>query len=131
MKNKKVKNIVLLILGVISIIGAFFCYSQDMVAIGGGLSGFGTVSLVFNLIALLSKPEAQKANEIEEKDERNVAIRGKAAYASNMVMLGCFAIAGIFYLHIGQIVTGIVFATLLFILLLSNLIATAVYRRKM
>lgn len=131
MKNKKTKYIILIILGITAIIASLFFYMNGWVAIGGGLIGFGTASLLLSLIKLLSKPELQKANEIEEKDERNMAIRGKAAYTSNMIMLVCLCAACIFYMHIDQFITAMVFFGLLIILEASLLIATAVYGRKM
>ncbi len=131
MKNKKTKYIVLIILGIITIIASIFLNMNGWIAVGGGLIGFGTASLGLSLIKLLSKPETQKANEIAETDERNQAIRGKAAYASNMIILVCLAVACIVYMQIDQWITAIVFFGLLVIQTISLLIATKVYGSKM
>ena len=49
--------------------------------VGCGLFGGGTGELLA-VQAMKKHPELQKQNEIAERDERNVAIREKAAYSS-------------------------------------------------
>ena len=118
-------------MGIAALIASFFFYQHEMFAFGGGFIGFGTMALVLGIVQLLSKPETHKATEIEETDERNQAIRGKAAYATNMIMLVCLAVACILYMQIDQPNTAFVFFGLLIVEMIAQFTAKKVYERKM
>lgn len=130
MKNKKIKNIILMILGATALISAIFIYPCAYV-VACAMIGFGTAAFSLSLIQLCSKSETRKANEIAENDERNLAIRGRASYAANITMLVALGILCVYYLQLDQFVIGMVFFGLILLLGLSHILAKAIYSGKM
>ncbi|MGN0474772.1 MAG: hypothetical protein ACI4IJ_06755 [Acutalibacteraceae bacterium] len=128
MKNNKIN---LIILGIVALVASFFIFQHEMFAFGGGFIGFGTMALVLGIVQLLSKPETRKATEIEETDERNQAIRGKAAQICSLVssylLTALLFILIIFDFYIPAIMLGVV----MFINNFVNIFAVNYYNKKM
>jgi len=76
------------------------------------ISGFGIAIMLVGLIFILINrysPEGVKQHEIEEKDERNIRIKEKAAYSSWYASLAIFGIIALTFIfldfHIGAWIT--------------------------
>ena len=54
-------------------------------------ASLGTYAFIKLITLLTLSSEAQKQRDIDLKDERNVAIRGSAAWTTNMVYASCFS----------------------------------------
>ena len=67
------------------------------------IAGFGIAIMLVGLIFILIhrfSPEGAKQYEIEEKDERNIRIKEKAAYSSWYASLAIFGIIAIIFIFI-------------------------------
>lgn len=124
MKNG-MKYKILMIAGVIAFIASFVATKYELIAIAGGLRGFGLVAAVLGYAKLHSLQD-----QIEDADERNIAIRGKAAYISNLVTLAALGVCVCVYMQREESVS-LVFLAVFCLQGLVTSIATAVYRRKM
>lgn len=131
MKNKKTKYIVLIILGAIICAASFVVESYAGLAIAFILRGLGTLTLVIGLIQLKLKSEKHKVKEIEENDERNLAIRGQAAHITNVVTAVCLVFVCICCLMIEQFIIAAVLGGFLVMLIATHLISKAIYSSKM
>ncbi len=66
-----------------------------MIGIGAGIFG-QNLGTVFNILAMKKNPQIQKQKEIEERDERNIAILNKAkakAYDLMVMVFGALIMA--------------------------------------
>lgn len=85
MKNKKLLLIITLVFGIgLALAGGFFIKGEELKAVSGVCIGVGACLFGLGLGNLFmlrfeeKNPEMAKIKEIEEKDERNIAIRNRA-----------------------------------------------------
>ena len=87
---KKTKNYIMTVLGIVLVLlGLYFIKSVDnpkefllalpyvCIGVGGGAFGYGMGNLVSDK-AIQNYPDIKRQKEIEEKDERNIAISSRA-----------------------------------------------------
>ena len=98
---KKAKYIAMIIIGALAAIGALVCYRFDLAAVGGGLMGFGMVTLVMGISRLTTAKTAKEA-EIEASDERNKAILHGAYYYSGQIVMIALAVCVVVFGELGD-----------------------------
>ena len=127
---KKAKYIAMIIAGVLAAAGAVVCYRFNLAAVGGGLMGFGMVTLVMG-ISRLTSPKTAKEAEIEASDERNKAILHAAYYYSGQIVMTALAGCVVVFGQLGDYRATAVAGGLLALQFISMLIAMAILRKKM
>ncbi|AMP21247.1 hypothetical protein AZF37_08915 [endosymbiont 'TC1' of Trimyema compressum] len=106
MKNKKLPiHSILLIIGIgLTFVGVYLkntgALPLVMPAILISGASLGTYAFIKLITLLTLSSEAQKQREIDFKDERNIAVRGSAAWTTNMVMLVVLALIGIILIYL-------------------------------
>lgn len=140
LKSKNLWMVLLILLGAAIAVAAYLADAKGTLEIpsymlgvycgmGTGIAAAGVILLVKNL-RLLGNEEKLKASRLENYDERNKEIKGKAVMAAVKVMLtSCLVtalIAGIYYPYLIKVLLFI-----LYVFLFSYLIAYSYYKRKM
>ena len=125
MKNR-IKYKILIALGITAYVFGFITSKYGLIAITGGLRGFGTVAVILSILKMNSQKDM-----IDDMDERNIAIRGKAAYVSSLITMAALTVCICYCIEIQAGITTLVFCAVFLIQSVSMGVATAIYKRKM
>lgn len=141
MKSKKLIHYVMLAIGIISLAyGVIGIQSatedaHDYSMLLGMFSGFGAgilaVAIFFLIRGRVVAPEKLKQKEIEENDERNIAIKRAAFTVSWLVALLCFAVLTFVFVAMGMRIASYLCLGAMYLQFFSFLIAHKVYEKKM
>ncbi len=141
MKSKKTVQLMMVIIGVISL-----CYgvigiqsapedAHDYATLLGMFAGFGSgliaVAIFLFIRSKVVSPEKLKQKEIEENDERNIAVKRAAMAVSWMVSVGLFTVLAFALMAMGLRVPSYLCIGALYVQFFSFLIAHRVYDKKM
>lgn len=135
MKKSKALYIILLIIGVALIVSGilvnYFLDSSKYLGFGSGLGSAFIAIGIMNLILLkVQKPEVLKQQQINEKDERNIKIREKSAYATFYITMFGLTVVELIFVLLDYVIPGFIVMGLLFIHIISLLLYTAHYSKK-
>lgn len=122
----EIKYKILIPLGIIAYVASFVTSKYELDTFTGGLRGFGIIVVILSILKMNSERD-----RIDDTDERNVAIRGKAAYISSLITMAALVVCICYYLEIEEEITTLVFCVVFLIQNISMGVATAIYKRKM
>lgn len=129
------KYTVLMILGFVILIGGtIVARILGFEAIIGGLSGLGGAWIGISSMKLYQirrKPELYEEHIIGQQDERSIAIRGYAGYASFMTTLLAISIMTLLFLHLDYTYPLAIAAGLLLIHIVSFFLYAGYYGKKL
>lgn len=107
--------------------------SSDM--LNGMFSGFGAVLIVMGLIALirdrLISDEKRVLEENRMNDERNHQILGKACVVSTVASVLCLGVMAFLFVALGYPVPSYISVGGMYVILITLLISTRLYAKKM
>jgi hypothetical protein len=141
-KPKKFVPVLLLAAGVISLAFGILSYltaPQDAAPnfdrLMGMFSGFGgglvAVALFFLIRGRMLTPEKRMQEEVEQNDERNIAVQRAASSIAAVAALAIFAILAFVFTSMGYLLPAYLCIGAMYLELAVYLIALAVYRKKM
>ena len=140
-KSKRVAPIILLIVGIISLTYGIVAYqttpadAHDYNQFLGMLTGFGSgivcVALFYLIRARVISPEKRKQKEVEQNDERNIAIQRAALTISAVAAIFIFASLAFAFTAMGFRLPSYLCIGAMYLQILIYLIALRVYRKKM
>jgi uncharacterized membrane protein len=132
---------VLLIGGLISFIFGVAVYrtlpadAHDVTMLMGMFTGLGSAFLAVGAVGLVMNlkmtPEQKRQMEIDQKDERNVIICGKAYKVSGIVTSICFAVTSFVMVAMGNRFTAYLCIGGMYVQIISMAVAQLYYQKKM
>jgi|GEM_PF-1896211 len=133
-KNTQIVQTVKLIIGftilIAGIITAKLTNYYNLIVLVSGLGGGLIGSSAMKLFQIKKSPEKYEKRLIELSDERNITIRGYAGYATFITTLLAIGLTTLAFLFLDYTVSMIVGAGLLLIHVISFLIFSAYYGKK-
>ncbi len=108
-------------------------HAYDMLM--GMFTGFGAtlavIGIVGFLVLLFMPSDKLKQKEIEEKDERNIAITNAAGTVGYFAAAGCCLVMAFLFIGLGYILPSFVAIGSMYVSVIAVLIAKACYKKKM
>jgi hypothetical protein len=102
--------------------------------VSGFLGGVGVAWVLLGIIALLVKrfnPRLANAYNIDQRDERSIAVREKSGLVTSIMTFVTLDILAVVFLGMGNITAAILVCVALIILVVTFLIAKMYYRKKL
>ena len=137
MKNKNYPlYLILLVIGILLMAGGLY-YGKSSgenqlssVATGIGIALFG-IAIGKLATLLVMTPEGQKKQDIDLKDERNVAIREKAAWKTNNIMITVLSVIGFALVFSDNLFAAILVVCAIMIQSVSIVVYSNYYSKKL
>ena len=137
MKNKNYPlYLILLVIGILLMAGGLY-YGKSSgenqlssVATGIGIVLFG-IAIGKLATLLVMTPEGQKKQDIDLKDERNVAIREKAAWKTNNIMITVLSVIGFALVFSDNLFAAILVVCAIMIQSVSIVVYSNYYSKKL
>jgi len=137
MKNKNYPLYLILLVGGILLIAGGLYYGKSRgenqlssVATGIGIAIFG-IAIGKLATLLVMTPEGQKKQDIDLKDERNVAIREKAAWKTNNIMITVLSVIGFALVFSDNLFAAILVVCAIMIQSVSIVVYSNYYSKKL
>ena len=134
LKKQKTTYIVLLILGIIVLFGGTivvnFCGFKDLTCLSSGFGGGWIGISAVKLYQIKKSPKKIEQQQIEMSDERNIAIRGIAAYCTFIMTLIVLTVMVVIFMLLNYTVPFIITAFAVLVHIMGLLIFTIYCRSK-
>lgn len=132
---------IMVAVGIVSIVFSIYTYiglpedEHDLIMLMGMFTGFGAAFLVLGIINVIKTRrmtrEQLKQEEIERNDERTVAVNGKAYTVSSIITSVFLAVSAFALVGLGYRVAAYIVIGGLYLQIISLLVATRYFQKRM